>query len=223
MSHIDFNMGVYYPQGGIYKVVEALERICLENGVSIKTNSEVKSIKINRGLAVAVVVNQKKIESDIVISNADYPYTEVKLLRRQHQTYSENYWKKRTLAPSAFLIYLGIKGKVKNLSHHTLSFANNWEAHFEEIFKKPLWPQKPSYYICCPSKTDQTVAPKDCENLFILIPVASDLKDTDEIRNQYANKILEDVENLIGERIKDRIIVKRIFSQKDFKTVYNFI
>jgi phytoene desaturase len=221
MSHIDFTLGVFYPMGGIYKIIEALEKLCIENGVIIKTNQEVVEIITQNKSAKGVRTKTKTYDADIVISNADYPFTETQLLAKDAQSYSESYWKKKTIAPSAFLLYLGVKGKIKNLQHHNLFFANNWEEHFEQIFKDPQWPDKPSYYVCAPSKTDPSAAPKGDENIFVLVPVPSGLDDNDTIRAAYSEKILTHLEDLLGENFVDRIVVKKIFSHRDFTERYN--
>lgn len=221
MSHIDFNMGVFYPHGGMGEIIKALVSLCSEFGVTIHTNTEVMGLTISNGTVVGVKTKNKHISCDVVISNADYPFTETTLLEKKWQTYSESYWKKKTIAPSAFLLYLGIKGTVKNLSHHNLFFAHNWEEHFHELFTNPSWPKKPSYYVCCPSKTDPTVAPKDHENLFLLVPVSPFLTDSDSIRERYTKKILTHLEQLIDEEITNRIVVKRVYSQRDFIHDYN--
>lgn len=221
MSHIDFTLGVYYPMGGVYKFIEALQKLCKEYDVNIKTNEPVEQLLITNKKVNGVRTSKKTYTADIVISNADYPYTEMHLLEKQYQTYPEKYWKKRVIAPSAFLMYLGVKGKIKNLAHHNLFFANNWEEHFDQIFKHPDWPDKPSYYVSCPSKTDSTVAPKNCENVFFLVPVPAGLEDSDKTREEYSNKVLSHLEELIGEKFTDRILVKRIFSHRDFSSLYN--
>jgi 1-hydroxy-2-isopentenylcarotenoid 3,4-desaturase len=221
MSHIDFKLGVFYPMGGVYQIVKALEKLCRENGVIIKTNQEVTEIVVDGKVAKQVKTINATYDADIVISNADYPFTETMLLPKEARTYPESYWQKKTIAPSAFLIYLGVKGKIKNLKHHNLFFANNWEEHFEQIFKDPQWPEKPSYYVCSPSKTDPSVAPKDDENLFVLVPVPAGIEDTDAIRKSYADKILSHLEGLLDENFVDRIVVKKVFSQRDFIERYN--
>lgn len=221
MSHIDFHMGVFYPLGGIYEVIKGLITLCEENNVTIKTKQEVKKIVVKDGNAVGVMIKGKILLADIVLANADYHHVETQLLEKEWQTYSESYWKRKTLAPSTFLMFLGVKGRVKNLSHHNLFFANDWRAHFDEIFKNPTWPKKPSYYVCAPSKTDSSVAPKNSENIFFLTPIASGLKDTDAQREKYAKQVLSDLEKQLGETFQDRIVVKKIFTQRDFQGRYN--
>jgi 1-hydroxy-2-isopentenylcarotenoid 3,4-desaturase len=221
MSHVDFHLGVYYPIDGMFAVVRAIESICHQYKVTIKTNEPVTNIVTDGNIVTGIKTKKARYDADIVVSNADYPHTELDLLDDTSRSYPSSYWKKKTFAPSTFLLYLGIKGKVKNLKHHNLFFANDWEKHFDEIFTKPTWPEKPSYYLCCPSLTDTSVAPKGDTNLFLLIPIASGLKDTKQIREAYAKKMISHLEEVIGEKITNRILVKKTLSIADYKELYN--
>ncbi len=125
------------------------------------------------------------------------------------------------MAPSCLLFYLGINKKIHNLLHHTLFFDQDFKKHADEIYKNPPWPSAPQFYVCCSSKTDATVAPAGCENIFILIPVAAGLQDTDAIRNKYLNMVILRMEKLIGETIRDHIIFKRSYAHDDFVKDYN--
>jgi phytoene desaturase len=223
LSHADLNLGIFYPMGGIGKLIDALKKIVLQNKVKIKTNHIVKKFVIDqKGYIKSIRTNRGIFSADIIISNADLPFTEINLLPSRYQTYPKSFWNKKTIAPSAFIIYLGIKGRVKNLSHHNIIIANNWHEHFKEIFaSKKNWPDKPSYYVCAPSKTDSSIAPKDCENIFILVPVAPGLKDSDKIRSSFSDKIILDFENITSQKIHNRVLYKRIYSHRDFIEDYN--
>jgi phytoene desaturase len=221
MAYVDFKMGVYYPDGGISQIILSLKKLCDMYGVKIKTHQEVKKITVKKDMAIGVQTTKKNFLCDIVVSNADYPFTEMELLPKKNRTYDIEYWKKKTIAPSAFILYLGIKGKVKKLKHHNLFFENDWQEHFNQIFENPSWPDKPSYYVSCPSKTDTTVAPKGCENLFVLIPIAPGLSDTNTMRKKYRDKVIADFESIIGESISNRIMVEKIFSQRDYSELYH--
>jgi len=222
MAHIDFNLGVWYPKGGFGAITEALVRLCKEYNVKIITESSVQKIEVENGLATGVMLqNGEKITADTIISNADYAFTEMKLLPQGYNTYPQGYWEKKTIAPSAFIIYLGVNTKVTGLTHHNLFLDNDWESHFEEIFHNPKWPEAPSYYVSCPSKTDPTVAPAGKENLFVLVPIAPGIEDTEEIRESYFTKIMTHLENMINFPIRDHIEYKKIFAIKDFANRYN--
>lgn len=221
MAYIDFKMGVFYPMGGITMFISSLVSLCKDYGVIIKYNQDVKHIKVEDGIAKKVVTHKGTYGADIIISNADYHFTETKLLSKNFQTYPENYWKKKTIAPSAFILYIGVKKKISNLKHHNLYLDEDWTKHFESIFKKPSWPNNPSYYVCVPSKTDMSVAPKGMENLFVLVPVAAGLKDTPAIRKKYTTKIIKHLEELTGQTFEKDIVFLKTFAHNDFSTLYN--
>ncbi|MDQ5886003.1 MAG: hypothetical protein QG628_400 [Patescibacteria group bacterium] len=222
MSHIDFNMGVFYPQGGIYKITEALVDVAKKYDVTFNTESDVQKIIVENGKAVGVKVNGKILKGDIVISNADIHHTEQKLLEPEQREYSEKYWQKRTMAPSALIMYLGVDKQYDSLTHHNLLFSRDWQKNFAEIFDMPQWPDDPSLYICAPSKTDPSVAPKGMENMFVLVPIASGLTYTEKQLGIYADKILATIEKEMDlPDLRKHIVYQKNFSVKDFKQRYN--
>jgi phytoene desaturase len=164
----------------------------------------------------------EEIFADIVVSNADMHFTDTVLLEQQDRSRSESYWQKRTLAPSAYIMYLGIDGPVPELSHHNLLFAKDWQANFSDIFDDPKWPDRPSVYVCAPGKTDSSVAPAGKENLFVLAPIASDLKYDEKFLKDYGDKLLNwmgkemKIENLLG-----RVEYRRDYCVEDFAKDYN--
>ncbi len=221
MSHVDFNMGVWFPKGGMGKLVEAFYELAKEQGVKFKFNEPVEKILVENGKVVGVKTTNNKYKSNIVVVNADYAWAEQNLLEEKYRSYSEKYWEKRKFAPSAYLLYLGLDKPLKRFIHHNLYFYPNWEKHFDDIFKNPKWPEDFSYYVSCISKTDKKTAIRNGENVFVFIPVATGLNDNEITREKYFNKTIEHMEFLAGENIKDHIVVKRIFAHKDFSNRYN--
>jgi len=221
MSHVDLTLGVWYPMGGMRMLAEAMAKLCEELGVEFHFNEEAKSINVKDGKATGVTTPLSTYEADIIISNADMHHVETELLPPPSRTYSESYWNSRTMAPSALLFYVGINKKIPQLSHHNLFLAENWDAHFDSIFKSRTWPENPSFYLGCPSRTDPSVAPRGKENLFFLVPVAAGLSDTDEIREKYFQRTISLLEKRIGEPITEDIITRRIVSHRDFRKDFN--
>lgn len=223
MSHIDLTLGVWYPKGGMRKVVDSIRTIAESFGVKFKLNEPVKKIDVEGKKAKGVITDENKYPADIIIINADYPFSETILLDENQQTYPAKYWKNKVVAPSAFVIYLGVNKKINGLSHHTLFLEKDWEKGFERIFNpaKANFPEKPSYYVNVPSKTDKTSAPTGCEALFILVPLAPGLPDSLETREKFYNQILDHLENFIGESIRESLLVKKIFALEDFTQRYN--
>jgi len=170
-----------------------------------------------------VITNKGAYEADVIIVNADYAHSELDFLTKENRTYDDKYWNSMVLAPSAMVVYLGVDYTVDKLVHHNLFLDEDWEHGFDTIFdpKKAAWPENPSYYVNVPSRTDLSAAPKGSDTLFILIPLAPGLEDTPELRESFYNKIMDDLEAKLGENIRDRIVVKRIFALNDFKHRYN--
>jgi phytoene desaturase len=223
MNYVDLVLGEWYPTGGIQSIPKALESITKKYGTQIILNAPVKQIIVENDLAKGILLeNGKELFADIVVSNADVEHTYRKLLLKKYQTKSDKYWNSRVMAPSAFILYLGIKGKLPQMEHHNLLFTKNWDESFGQIFNKPEWPHDPSIYICMPSKTDTLIAPEGHENLFVLVPIASGLDYTDEFAKHYEDKVLNEISQYYNiPDLKDRIVVRHTYSVKDFIKDYN--
>lgn len=223
MNHVDFNLGVWYPYGGIGKVVDAIHDLAVANGASFEFNTPVTKINAKNGNAEGVETEHGSYNAEVVVVNADYPYTELKLLDESYRSYNERYWESRIIAPSAFVVYLGLDRKLENLEHHNLFLDKDWDKGFESLFHKneAAWPQNPSYYVNVTSKTDDTVSPKGGETLFILVPLAAGLRDTRPLREKLYEKIIGHLEGVVGEKILGHEAVKSFFSINDFRKDYN--
>jgi phytoene desaturase len=223
MTYIDFKLGVWYPTGGMGKVAQSIYELARVQGAEFKFNEEVRKINVSGKRAESVVTDKEEFDADVVLVNADYPHAETQFLERNAQSYSEKYWEKSVLAPSAFCIYLGVDSKIPELEHHTLFLDKDWATKFDAIFdpKKAEWAESPSFYVNTPSKTDRSFAPKGGEALFILVPLSPHLEDTKQIRQDYYNRMLDHLEKKIGQNIRDHIVVKKIFAHNDFSNRYN--
>jgi phytoene desaturase len=226
MNYADIKLGTWYPTGGMYSIVNGMYQLAKELGVKFYFEHAVTHIKTNNALAKQVIVKKEGKEiiydADVVISNADYHFTESQLLDENEQSYTKAYWDKRVMAPSCILYYVGLNKKLTNIPHHALFFDTDFGVHGKEIYKDPQWPSKPLFYVSATSVSDATVAPEGCENLFFLIPVAAGLNgDTEALRDKYFEQIVERFENRIGEEIKSAVIYKRSYSVSDFVSDYN--
>ncbi len=220
MNYADLSLGTWYPMGGMYKIIEAFESIAVEQGVKIETNQEVQSFISTKNKIDGALTNNGITNADIFVSGADYHHTDRSLLGG-NANYSEEYWDKRTMAPSCLIFYVGINRKLKNLKHHNLFFDTDFEKHAKEIYENPSWPSSPLFYTCVPSITDPSVAPIGHENLFFLVPIAPNLQDSEQKREAYFELLLERLEKRTGENIKNNIVYKRSYCIDDFKNDYH--
>ena len=221
MNYADFGLGTWHPKGGMHKVIEAMVTLAKGLGVEFKTNASVKEITVNEaGEAIGVVVNDAFIPANIVLSGADYHHTET-LLPKNYRQYSETYWDKKVFAPSSLLFYVGFNKKLENVCHHTLFFDTDFDVHAKTIYDTPSWPKEPLFYASFPSITDDTFSPNNNEAATFLIPLAPGIEDTPEIRAKYFNIIINRLEKLTNQTVKEHILFKESFCVNDFIKDYN--
>ena len=222
MNYAEMTLGTWYPMGGMHEIVRGMVALAEEKGVKIILNQHVRHISVEKGQASRVLTAEATYEADIMIAGADYHHVDSQLLAEPYRNYSEGYWDKRVMAPSSLLYYLGVNKRVPKLTHHNLFFDEDFALHSEEIYENPKWPSRPLFYVSAPSKTDASVAPEGCENLFVLIPVAPGLTDdTEAVREHYYNLVMERLETYVGEAIRPHVISKRSYAHSDFITDYH--
>lgn len=221
MSALDFKEGVFYPDRGLYTIIDGIVKISEDLGVNIHYSAPVQKIIVKDGNAVGVRVAGENIAADIVISNADLHYTETALLAPDQQTYPESYWQKQQAGPSALLMYLGVKGSIDQFTHHNLLFVDDWRKNFTDIYDSKALPEKASIYICKPTETDKSVAPKGHENLFVLVPLPPDVSVTKRQATELANRYIANIEAMTGVELSSRIVSQTIVTPNDFGTNYH--
>ncbi|CAG5067704.1 4,4'-diapophytoene desaturase (4,4'-diaponeurosporene-forming) [Dyadobacter sp. CECT 9623] len=221
MNFAGLKQGTFYPIGGFGKVAEAFHQIAESQGVAFRTGQQIEKLEVSNGAIRQIRSNGMLKNVDAVIGSADYRHIESSLLDPEYQMYNESYWENRTFAPSSLLFYLGVNRKIDKLRHHNLFFDEDFEQHAIEIYKDKKWPSKPLFYVCCPSKTDPTVAPEGYENLFVLMPIATGLDDPESIRESYFTLLMDRLEKFAGVPVREHIILKKTYSVSDFKNDYN--
>ena len=222
MNYADIKGGTWYPEGGMYAVVDAMYRLAVELGVEFRFSEEVKSINTTGKKVKEITTASNKYSADAVISGADYHFTETSLLSEKARSYSAAYWDKKVMAPSCLMYYVGLNKKLKKPVHHSLFFDVPFEQHGQEIYKTPRWPADPLFYVSVASATDPGVAPAGSENIVFLVPVAAGLEgDSEELRQKYFRMIAGRMEKLTGESILDSVVSLKTYSVSDFTADYH--
>ncbi len=221
MNYAEIQLGTWYPMGGMHEIVKGMVALAEEKGVKFLYNQNVTKIDVVAEKVRKVITEKSTFTADAIVASADYQHVEEKLLGEDFRNYDAKYWDKRMMAPSSLLFYLGVNKRIPKLLHHNLFFDEDFKLHSHEIYTEPQWPTKPLFYASAPSKTDSSVAPEGHENLFLLIPVAPDLEDTEEVREKYYHIIMERLEKYCGVNIRESVVYKRSYAHKDFKSDYN--
>ncbi|QAA80902.1 phytoene desaturase [Aequorivita sp. H23M31] len=221
MNFGGYALGTWYPMGGFHQLVQGMKDVAEKQGATFHFNHTLEKINTKDGKVTSLIINGETQIFDAVIASSDYHHTET-LLSEDKRNYTETYWKERTFAPSCLIYYLGINMKIPNLKHHTLFFENDLDAHIDSIYGDKKWPEKPLFYVCAPSKTDSTVAPKNCENLFLLMPLATGISDDEATREIYLKEMLTRIETHTGMNdICSNIEYKKSYCVSDFIHDYN--
>jgi len=220
MNFADFGLGTWHPKNGMYSVVEAMESLAKELGVTFHTNATIEKINITNKKVTGLMVNGDFVKADIIVSGADYHHTET-LLDIEYRGYSEKYWNSRVFAPSSLLFYVGFDKKIENVTHHSLFFDVDFDTHANAIYDEPKWPRNPLFYASFPSKTDENSAPIGKEAAIFLIPLAPGLEDNNDLREVYFDKIMKRLELLTQQKLKENVIFKESFCVNDFIKDYN--
>lgn len=221
MNYADIVLGTWYPLGGMYAVVQAMVQLAEEKGVHIIYHAPVERIEVQKDKAVSIHTSKESFQADVVVASADYHHVETQLLPPAYRQYSDTYWQKRTMAPSALLYYLGIGKKLNNLRHHVLFFDEELDLHAHEIYTQPQWPSRPLFYLSAASLTDPQAAPESKENLVLLIPIAAGLQDTPAVRARYFELIIKRLEWLTNQSIRPFIEFQQSYAPSDFITDYH--
>lgn len=221
MNYGGYVLGTWYPMGGFYELVKAMKAVAETQGAKFYFNHNVEKLNTEKGKVRSLTINNEEWEFDVVIASSDYHHTET-LLDEKYRNYSDNYWESRTFAPSCLIYYLGFKEPIARLNHHTLFFENDFDKHIHAIYTDKKWPEKPLFYACCPSKTDAGVAPAHHENIFLLMPLATGIKDDENTREKYLNEMLQRLEKHTGTSdLQLKIDYKKSYCARDFISDYN--
>lgn len=221
MNYGGYVLGTYYPKGGFYQLVLAMKKVAEEQGANFHFNSNVEKINVKNQKVSSLLINGKIHEFDEVIASSDYHHTET-LLNEEYRNYTADYWRERTFAPSSLIFYLGFKETIPHLKHHTLFFEHDLDLHIDSIYEDKRWPEKPLFYTCCPSKTDHSVAPEGKENLFLLMPIATGINDSEFVREKYLTEMLSRLEKHTGTQdLQSKIDFKKSYCVRDFVSDYN--
>lgn len=160
MNYAAFKLGTWYPMGGFGKVIDAMKSIAIEQKVVFHTSEPVEGFEIINHHIHSLVTHKGSFNIDAVLGSADYNHIEQTLLAPGHRQYTPAYWDNRIMTPSSLIFYLGVGKKIKKFAHHNLFFDEDYDAHADEIYKTKKWPERPLFYMCCPSVTDPSVSPE---------------------------------------------------------------
>ncbi|HSF81392.1 MAG TPA: phytoene desaturase family protein [Anaerolineales bacterium] len=225
ITYADLALGMWFPRGGVYRLVEDMLDLANEMGVQIRINSPVEEICIENGRVVGVRLESgEQVQADLVVSNADLPYTYRNLINPRHRKrYTDARLRRMQYACSGFILYLGVDRTYEHVRHQALYFSEDYQANLEAIFKTKTFPQDPSFHLSIPTVTDPSLAPPDHSLLYVLAPMPNleaDI-DWDQAAPILREKLLDRLEELIDPRLREHIVWERQYRPTDWLTDIN--
>lgn len=223
MNYADIKLGTWFPKGGMFEIVRAMQTVAEEQGASFLFNQDVTEIRIDKSAAHTVVTRSgERFDADVVIGGADYHHIETQLLPEAYRSYSETWWDKKLMAPSCLIYYVGLNTRVPGILHHTLFFDVPFDEHARDIYTTRQWPEHPLFYLSASSITDPSQAPPGGENLFFLIPLAAGLEgDSEAMREKYFQLMCDRMQRLTGMDIRPHVVYRKSYAHRDFIQDYN--
>jgi phytoene desaturase len=203
LAYGELAYGLWLPKGGIYALVQAMERLAQELGVEIRTGSPVRRILHRDGRVIGVELRGGEVDSSgLVVSNVDVPTTEDELIESSGA-------RAPRMTPAVLTFYWGVRGHVDGIGHHTIFLPRDSRAAFNELCRKGQIPGEIPFYVSIPSGTDPSLAPPGDSTVFVLVPVPviSQLPDLDwpresgKIRNIVLARLGLDADRMITEQV----------------------
>ncbi|MGC8784844.1 MAG: phytoene desaturase family protein [Armatimonadota bacterium] len=195
LTYMESGEGVWFPRGGMYQLVRALEKIAHEEGVQIRTGERVEEVLVEAGRTRGVrLASGEVVPAEAVVLNVDVPTAYAHLLPAT--PLARRSWRNSC---SALVFCIGYEGKLPSLLHHNVHFSADFEGNLRDIFVRKVVPEQPSFYTCLSVRTEPSDAPEGCENLYVLVPVPNRSgQDATEIQDQVLQRVLIRLEQEAG-------------------------
>ena len=227
--YLEKKWGIHYSMGGTGNIIKGLEKLMLEEGIDIIKNSEVTEIISKSNKITGIKLNdQKIIEAENVVCNADPPAFYEKMLKKNGQGSFIFNWKKKRMEYSMglFVYYFGTKKVYEDVEHHTIKFGNKYKEHLEDIFNNKKLNNDISYYLHRPSATDKSMAPEGNDCFYVLVPVPNNQSKIDwrtegeNMKNLVIDKMEKDLMPNLRENIVADFYLTPDYFEKELNTKF---
>ncbi len=224
LAYLEFTYGVWYPMGGLHAVPEGLAKLFKELGGQILLGEEVESLVIEKNRAAGIRLKSGLVyDADAVVSYRDLPASFKKFVpASERRDMSDAKLDKWHYGCSTFMLYLGMKSRVDGLNHHNILLPQAYKEETDRIFVEGRLPDKPLLYVCCPTKTDPSLAPEGGEAIYVLsiVPNLNGKVDWEAELPEFRKRIFDQFRANGVELREDQIALERHFTPKDFETLY---
>lgn len=225
ITYADLALGMWFPMGGIYSLIEDMLALARDMGVDVRTNCPVEEICIENGRVRGVrLASGEQIQADLVISNADLPYTYRNLIDFRHRKdYPDRRLERMQYACSGFILFFGLDQTYDHLRHQSLYFSQDYKANLDAIFRTKTLPEDPSFHLNIPTVTDPSLAPEGHSLVYVLAPMPNlEAKiDWEQAAPVLREQLLDRLENVIAPDIRHHIVWERQYRPTDWQADVN--
>ncbi|TAF46402.1 MAG: phytoene desaturase [Sphingobacteriales bacterium] len=216
IPHLEQNMGAYFPDKGMYSIVQSLVKLAQELGVKFCYNTFVDEICVQHKAATGILIKDEFIDANVVVSNMDIYFTYTQLLRKQTPPKAVL---KQHRSSSALIFYWGIKQSFAQLGLHNILFSDDYKAEFEAIFKQKSIAADATIYINISSKLKPDDAPRGCENWFVMINVPNNTgQNWDALIAKARTHIIQKINHQFGIDVQTLIENESILDPRSIQT-----
>lgn len=236
LPFIEYEYGIWHPIGGCNRLMHALAEVLVELGGEIRTSSAVERLHFSGcKLTGLTIFGGERFDHDHVVINADAAWALKNLVPERLRTglrevlttrgsWSDAAIEKKKYSCSTFMLYLGVRGKVEHLPHHTIYVSGRYEENLADISEHGGLSEDPSLYVCNPSRVDPTMAPEGCSSLYVLMPTANlgvggeGSADWDALRSRARKQCYEQLEERFGiGDIRSRVMEEVVVTPRDWE------
>jgi len=220
ITYADLALGMWYPVGGIYSIVEDMVLLAGEMGVRLRTSAPVERICVDGGRVRGVRLQSgEEVQADVVVSNADLPYTYRELIEPEHRRrYTDARLDRMQYACSGYILYLGVDRTYDHLRHQGLYFSEDYRANLDAIFKTGTLPAEPSFHLNVPTITDPGLAPPGHSLIYVLAPMPNLTAgiDWDEAAPIVREQLIGQLERIVDPELRHHIVWERDYRPTDW-------
>jgi phytoene desaturase len=223
LQYAELARGVWFPMGGLYRVVESLVSIAEAHGVRFMYNAPVMQIEVESDRATGVKLNDgARLNADVVVANADLPYAYRDLLPDQPEA---DRLERLKYTCSAIMFYWGVDKVYPQLGMHNVFLADDYRKSFDRIFHDHTLPDEPSFYVHAPTRTDSAAAPSGQDTLFVLVPaghLAEDApQDWEALCTRARSAVLRRLSDVGLTDLEKHLKFEVRYSPRDWLSIYN--
>ncbi|MBV9928443.1 MAG: phytoene desaturase [Acidobacteria bacterium] len=214
--------GLWLPEGGVYGLVEGVERLAREAGVEVRTRCRVSKIIARGGSVYGVQLADGTVErAHLVVSNVDAPTTDTELVESDRPFAARPRAAKTKMTPGVVTFYWGVAGEVEGLGHHSIFLPEDYRGAFDDLLERGRVPRALPFYVAVPSATDPNLAPRGCSAVFVLAPTPTLSRmpgaDWSEEARKIKERVLETLK-LHGVSIEPwRVMCEEVYTPLDWR------